>query len=204
MANRQEQITVSDTAIGLTIENIEAFERLEVLMVVEQAAIRCWFDATGTPTVALGMLLLPGTIIKVHRRDLARGFRAFRAGDTNAQLSVQYCENASYDDAMPAIEILPENEQAVAGPPTYDTDDTGQDAYETVLTTPSRVCGHLLVQCETNDAIISMNGGTTDHLYVTKDKTYCLDGLAIPGGQAIQAKNASAGNNYANLKMTVW
>lgn len=91
------------------------------------------------------------------------------------------------------------------GLPVYGTDAAGADAYATVLTAPARVTRHAMVELDAgNDAIISFDAGTTDHLLVRGGNSYVFDGLSIASEATIQAKNASAGNNYANLTITVW
>jgi hypothetical protein len=90
-------------------------------------------------------------------------------------------------------------------PAEFQTDAAGADAYATVLTTPNRVCHYLIFQLDPgNDAILSLDGGTTDHFFVTANQIYALDGLNIPAGSVIQAKNAVGGSNYTNLRISVW
>lgn len=86
----------------------------------------------------------------------------------------------------------------------YGRDTTGQDAYATILT-PSRNCKHIAIILEgANDAIVSIDAGTTDHLYLTANTALAFDDYLISSGVAIQAKNASAGNNYENLTIFIW
>jgi len=89
--------------------------------------------------------------------------------------------------------------------PEYGTDATGADTYATVINGITRECHNLSAVCDTQDAIISLDGGTTDHLFVDASQGQLVfQGLVIPKAAVIQGKNASAGNNYANLRITVW
>jgi len=63
----------------------------------------------------------------------------------------------------------------------------------------------ILFQVDTKDAVLSLDGGLTDHLFLGNLKgQMLLDGLAIEGGATISAKNAVGGQNYANLTVAVW
>lgn len=96
--------------------------------------------------------------------------------------------------------------EAIAGNglPVLGQDATGQDTYGTIATAPARVCHHLLAQCATKAAIISLNGGTADHIRLEPGTVLHLDGLTIASGAEIQAKNADAGQNYTALSISVW
>ena len=97
------------------------------------------------------------------------------------------------------------NSDALAsGLPTLGMDATGQDAHAKVLDCPARVTHHLMAFAETNGAVLSLDGGTTDHVYVPAGGGVALDGLAIPAEAEVHAKNAAAGSNYANLRVLVW
>lgn len=93
---------------------------------------------------------------------------------------------------------------AGASPQSLGTDATGQDAYATVKT-PSANATHLQVGLGgANDAIISLDGGVTDHLYIYAGTIVTYDNILIANGVAIQAKNAVGGSNYSNLRITIW
>ena len=90
-------------------------------------------------------------------------------------------------------------------PAAFQTGAEGADAYATVVTAPARVCHYALIQLDPgHDAIVSLDGGTTNHLFIKANQIYALSGLAIGSGANILGKNASAGNNYTNLRITVW
>lgn len=96
---------------------------------------------------------------------------------------------------------------AIAGGlPTKGVSAVGADAYAAVATSPGRVCSHMIVELDagSGDAIVSLNGGTSDNIYVRAGTAKAFDGLAIPAESAIKGKNASAGVNYAHLRVEVW
>lgn len=91
------------------------------------------------------------------------------------------------------------------GIPVSGTDATGADAYATIIAAPTAPLfyTHLQAICATNDAILSVDGGTTDSFVVKAG----ADPIPIPGLQireAIQAKNRTGSSNYANLFVSVW
>lgn len=90
--------------------------------------------------------------------------------------------------------------------PIMGTDATGADTYATVtgLNGIARQCQCISVYCATNPAIISLDGGTTDHIFVNAGEQFVFPAVVIPAGAVIQAKNGSAGNNYASLSISVW
>lgn len=95
------------------------------------------------------------------------------------------------------------SDNAGAGLPVKGTDATGQDAYGTIVTAPARVCRNLFISVATKSAIISLDGGTTEH-FLLPVGNWTFTGLAIASGAEIQAKNADAGQNYTDLTISVW
>ena len=89
----------------------------------------------------------------------------------------------------------------------YDAAANADDTYYD-LGTVLRECTSMSVACATKDAIVSLNGGVTDHLYVRNtggaDAPLILTGLHIPAGAVISAKNEAANNDYASLYISVW
>lgn len=78
------------------------------------------------------------------------------------------------------------------------------DSYFDLGTAP-RACSFCSIYVETNDAIISFNGGVTDHFFLDKDAgQVLLQGLDIPAGATISGKNAVAAADYTNLRIAVW
>lgn len=90
-----------------------------------------------------------------------------------------------------------------SGLPTTGFDTAGADAYTTILTAPRR-CSHLFYMIATKDGILSLNGGVIPHFYLLAGTSDHLPGLDIPAGSVIQAKNFAAGQNYANLYISIW
>lgn len=89
-------------------------------------------------------------------------------------------------------------------PQALGTDATGQDAYATILTSVAAAT-HISASLEgTDNAIISVDAGTTDHILVPANSIVTLDGLAIAATTAVQAKNAAASMDYTNLNITIW
>ena len=84
------------------------------------------------------------------------------------------------------------------------TDAAGADAYATILTSGA-AANHIQVTLGgSNDAIVSVDGGTTDGIYVPAGSIVTLDSVTIGATTAIQAKNATGGSNYANMSITIW
>jgi hypothetical protein len=75
----------------------------------------------------------------------------------------------------------------------------GSDTYVTIIAarTGTDYYNTLSIICGTNPAIISLDGGTTDNLYIPAAVWVDLPVPRLQG--AIAAKNAGAGNAYANL-----
>ena len=91
-----------------------------------------------------------------------------------------------------------------SGNPVLGTSATGADGYVTVVTAPARVCNFLHVAVGNNGAIISLDGGTTDHFAIPANVERGFGGLEIASGATINAKNLTAGSNYTNLYISVW
>ena len=88
--------------------------------------------------------------------------------------------------------------------PCYGYDAVGENTYVTVIAarTAPEAFNWIYAVCATKDAILSLNGGTTDHLHIPA-------GVYIgplPVGRhkgAVTAKNAVAGQNYTALYVTI-
>lgn len=88
--------------------------------------------------------------------------------------------------------------------PESGTDATGADTYATVINGITRECHNLSAYCATHPAVLSLDGGTTDHLPVAAGVQFVFHGMVIPKAAVIQAKNAGAGNNYTAMIISVW
>ena len=92
-----------------------------------------------------------------------------------------------------------------SGLPFFFTDAAIADDNYFNLGTAPRDCTFAALYVETNDAIVSFDGGDTEHAYVDVGAGFVvLPGLAIPAGSVISGKNAAAGQNYTNLRVMVW
>ena len=96
-------------------------------------------------------------------------------------------------------------EAAVAsGLPTYGSRAVGSDGYVKVLDAPARQCHVLHAAVENNGAIISLDGGVTDHFAIPPNTERLFPALTIASGAAVHAKNLASGANYTNLRISVW
>lgn len=94
----------------------------------------------------------------------------------------------------------------IFGLPQYATDAAAEadDTYYDLMVA-TKACMSCSVYVETCDAIISFDGGTTDHFFVDVDAgQILLTGLNIPVGSVISGKNAVATEDYTNLRVTIW
>ena len=83
-------------------------------------------------------------------------------------------------------------------------DVAGADVYATILTTVAAAT-HIAISVEgANPAEVSFNGGTTNHIRLPANSAIVLDDVLIAATTAIQARNYTAGSNYANLDIVVW
>ena len=112
--------------------------------------------------------------------------------------------------AIPDLATSAKQDEVIAGvasglPVAFQTDAEGADAYTTVVTVPDRVCHYALIQLDAgHDAVVSLDGGATGHLFIKANSQEVLSGLTIGSGAAVQGRNAAAGSNYTNLRITVW
>ena len=89
------------------------------------------------------------------------------------------------------------------GLPVLGTDATVADTYSETVAAPAgnRQYRHLVAYVESYPVILSLDGGTTDQLYVGVG-TLAVDGVQIT--QAVHAKNATGGSAGTNLRVMVW
>ena len=80
-----EQVTVSTTAVGLTVPD----GANRAVVVVEAQPLRCRDDGTD-PTASVGMLCVAATRFDIESREALLAFKAIRSGGTNSVLSVSY------------------------------------------------------------------------------------------------------------------
>jgi hypothetical protein len=90
------------------------------------------------------------------------------------------------------------------GLPTFGSDATGADSYALVVTAPARICRYLHCAVGNYGAVISLDGGVTDHFALPANTERLFPGLEIPASAEVHAKNLTAGSNYSNLYVSVY
>jgi hypothetical protein len=89
-------------------------------------------------------------------------------------------------------------------PQAYGIDAVGADAYTTVVTATAQRT-HISISLQGSyDAIVSVDGGTTDSFYVIAGSVQTYDSVLLANGAMVQGKNANAGQNYTKLAITIW
>ncbi len=89
--------------------------------------------------------------------------------------------------------------------PTYGADATGADSYTEVIAARSSdtdAYNYAVAWCSTYGAILSFDGGTTDHVALQAGAAPLKIEFDNKTG-AVHAKNASAGQNYTNLYVVI-
>lgn len=92
------------------------------------------------------------------------------------------------------------------GLPEYGVDvaANADDTYASVVVV-TKQCTHVALYVESEDAIISFDGGVTDHFFLDVGAgLIVLDGLDIPADADIQGKNAVVAADYTNLRIAAW
>ena len=89
-----------------------------------------------------------------------------------------------------------------SGLPTSGIDATGATGYATVVTAPAKETHYIHVSVVNNGAVVSLDGGSTDHFTIPANTSWLFEGLAIPSEAVIQGKDISG--NYTNLRISVW
>jgi hypothetical protein len=102
--------------------------------------------------------------------------------------------NVSTANALNVVEM--------GGRPYCGSDAEGAATYVTILTVP-RDCYHLYAVCATLPAIVSLDGGTTETLLISTVAPFTGNGIFIPAGTQIKAKDTAAGH-YVTLYITAW
>ena len=109
--------------------------------------------------------------------------------------------NVQVDPTSGSLVVVPSS-----GLPAYGLDAAAEtdDSYATVVTAPARECHYLHVAVQSYGAIISLDGGTTEHFRIPANTERGFAGLTIPPSAVIKGKNAVAGEDYTNLAISVW
>jgi hypothetical protein len=155
-------------------------------------------ESVAAVASALGGLASQATLAEVAARLL-------HGSDGAAKLLADILTKLSADPATQTTLAALLAELEGGGVPVAGVGATGADSYATLVQTPARVCRHLAVQSGSGgDAVLSLDGGTSDSLSVPADAALALDGLRLAAGTDIQARNAQAGQPYTNLRISVW
>jgi len=88
--------------------------------------------------------------------------------------------------------------------PEYGADAVGADTYADVINGIKRECSSISIYCATHPVIISLDDGTTDHIFVAAGVQQTFTGMVMPKGAVVQGKNGTAGQNYTALTIAVW
>jgi sporulation protein YlmC with PRC-barrel domain len=229
-AVRVADATVSTNQLAITGESVSfsaGAAGTTGVVALDKAAI---YDSTGSRLGKVGdtsFAWVTGTVLTtevVYRRDLTDS--AQFALMSNGQYAVDYdigrirykkatvgvSDTCNYTTRQINIEITAGTATLTIGevivkataPQAYGEDATGQDAYATVLTTTTAKSHMHVSLAGSNDAVISIDGGAADHFVIPANSSHVFDNLLIAATTNIQAKNKSAGNNYTNLRITVW
>jgi len=106
--------------------------------------------------------------------------------------------------AMEAKQDTAITEISAVAPQAYGIDIAGVNAYTTIVTANADR-RHISISLQGSyDAIVSLDSGTTEHIYVPANSTITLDNVLILNTATIQGKNVTADENYEKLAVTVW
>jgi len=83
-------------------------------------------------------------------------------------------------------------------------DATGANTYATVKTPTANATNIVVTNTGTHPAIVSLDGGTTDHIAILGASSVRLNNVRITSAVAIQAKNLIGGSNYTGLYVNIW
>lgn len=110
------------------------------------------------------------------------------------------CTEANSGDIKTAVEAIDNN----TAPQAYGIDAAGADTYTTIVTADAER-HHISISLQgENDAIVSLDGGTTNSFYIPAGSSHVFDNVLISDTANVQGKNADAGNNYTKLSITIW
>ena len=107
-------------------------------------------------------------------------------------------------------QVLDEDGVVVGGSPgpeapqAQGTDAAGTDAYAIVVTASARRTHILCSLGGAFAAIVSLDSGATDHIYVPANSIVTLDDIVIANAATVQGRNAVGGSNYTDLFITIW
>lgn len=108
--------------------------------------------------------------------------------------------NQAFDDDNDVwrIDIRPTVPQA------YQMLATGADTYTDVVTATAERHHLAVYNVGVFPAVVSLDGGTTDHFVLPGNSASIFDAVLIPAAQKVSVKNAVAGSDCANIYITIW
>uniref|UniRef100_A0A6H1ZHI0 Tail protein n=1 Tax=viral metagenome TaxID=1070528 RepID=A0A6H1ZHI0_9ZZZZ len=174
--------------------------------VMGASALPTWIESTGkfadTITETLGQV---GTVVHSAANDGIASLDVGLRGAAFLEIKTDIVLGPTALDALAVFDETPSNlGDPEGGLPTAGTDDEGAETYADVVTAPGRMCRNIHISVENNGAIVSCDGGTTDHFYIPANTERAFTGLNISAAAVIQGKNLSAESNYTNLRISVW
>jgi len=139
----------------------------------------------------------------------AAGGGAYVRQDSTSTIALESGGNlAAAAASLAKIDDWDESDRAkivpASGLPVYGLDAAGADAYAKVLDAPARVCHYAHVSVAAGGAVVSFDGGSTDHVALPPNTSFLFEGLAITTSAEVHGKNLSAGSDYTNLRVSVW
>ena len=146
----------------------------------------CDFDASGTSG------------------GLPVGIDAIILLDTDEVTALATAETMLTLQARATETLIIHPEDLAQAPQAYGSSTTGANTYATVITANANRTHLLVNNAGAKACIISVDGGTTDHLYIPGGGIAIFDNLLIANGATVKAKNGVAGENYTDLKITLW
>ena len=106
--------------------------------------------------------------------------------------------------AMEAKQDTAITEISAVAPQAHGIDIAGVNTYTTIVNVNADR-RHISISLQGSyDAIVSLDSGTTEHIYVPANSTITLDNVLILNTATIQGKNVTADENYEKLAVTVW
>ena len=131
-------------------------------------------------------------------------------GIESATATLQTTGNTALDTletsltAMEAKQDTAITEISAVAPQAHGIDIAGVNTYTTIVTANADR-RHISISLQGSyDAIVSLDSGTTEHIYVPANSTITLDNVLILNTATIQGKNVTADENYEKLAVTVW
>lgn len=89
-------------------------------------------------------------------------------------------------------------------PQAYGEDAVGDNTYTTIVTANAERHHIFISLGGANDAVVSVDGGATDQFVIPANSVHTFDGVLIANGATVQAKNKTLGQNYTDLRITIW